>query len=432
MNGRSPIAPRVQAAALSNGAPVYLLENHAGATLDIVALLDGGLTIEPARRAGVAALTFDMLDRGTRRRDEWALAEALEGHGARLRYDVARETAVARARALSEDEALLIELLGETLREPSFPEDALRRAREETLVGLREAAADTFEQAYRRAAALLLGADHAYAREPDGEEAIVAALAREELVEHHARAVGGARLTLAVVGDIDPRRTLALLEASLGPIGRGAEAGEPAAAAAELAGPSDPAATGRGIVSARVPIPDKAQVDLVFMRPGVARTDPRFDAAALANFLLGGSFVSRLNQRLRDREGMTYGAESGIVSGRQPGCWFAAAGVEPDRVDRAAEIVREELRRFIEQGVGDDELARAKSHLAGSFPLRLETNQAVAAALLDCLRHGRDLETIDRYPERIAALTRAQVEAAGRELIDPDELVIVAAGACPA
>jgi zinc protease len=433
---RTEIAPRVRSERLSNGVRVLLLENHANTTLEIVGLLEGGLLREPASRAGVAGLTFDMLDRGTRQRDEQAIAEALESNGASLRYEIGRETMMMRAHSLSEDEELLITLLGETLSAPSFPDDALDRAREEVLIDLREAAFDTFERAYRRAATLLLGEGHVYARDPDGEEAVVESLGREELIAHHQDAVAAERLTIAVAGDFEPARTLALLERHLAALPPEAP---PGARDATGVGESLDAGTsaragngthaGRGVREERIFIADKTQVDAVLMRRGIARTDPKFEAAAMANFLLGGSFVSRLNQRLRDREGLTYGADCAIVSGGHSGCWFASLSVDGGDLERAIALVREELRAFVEEGPGEEELARAQAHLTGSFPIRLETNQAVAAALLDSLRHGWGLDYVDRYADRVRALTRTQVAAAARCLIDPDDLVTVAAGA---
>lgn len=443
MTGRTLIAPRVQAERLRNGTRVYLLPNHANTTLEIIGLLEGGLGLEPPARAGLADMTFDMLDRGTRTRDEQAIAEALETNGALLRYDLARETVLVRARALSEDEELIITLLGDTLGAPIFPEDALRRAREETLISLREIAFDTFEQAYRRAAGLLLGPTHPDAREPEGEEAIVETLTREELADHHARAVTAERLSLVVAGDIDPARTLAWLDQHVGALPTAGIVGTPDAAhAIEAQGQATPDATrpldapdmpapttaAIGLVRDRVPIPDKTQVDVVLLRHGIARTDPDFEACAMANFLFGGSFVSRVNQRLRDREGLTYGAESAISSGLRSGCWYTGWGVDAGDLERSIEIVREELRRFVDEGAGADEWSQAQAHLTGSFPIRLETNQAVASALLDSVRHGLGLDYVDRYTDRVLAMTRAQVTDAARRLLDPDNLIIVAAG----
>jgi zinc protease len=166
----------------------------------------------------------------------------------------------------------------------------------------------------------------------------------------------------------------------------------------------------------------------VLAGPGVARDRPGFEAYGLANFLIGGSFVSRLNQRLRDASGLTYGAQSQIVSGRRAGLWFASFGVHPTDVGPAVDLAREELRRMVTGGVGEEELRLAQQHLTGSFPLRLETNRAVASWLLESVRFGRGLDYVDRYRDRIRGLTRSAVDEALRALIDPDGVLAVAAG----
>jgi zinc protease len=416
------IADRVAVTDLAGGVRVHLLENHANTTVDIVGLLEGGLLREPPDLPGVADLTFSMLDRGTQRRDERAIAAALESNGAFLEYGLGPEVALVSARCLSEDLALLVEILGETLREPAFPEAQLALEREETLVALRESAFDTFDRAFRRAVGLLRGEHDPYACDPLGTQEVVARLTRADLAAHHGRAVFAEGLSLAVVGDIDPARTLDLLERNLAGLPRAA-AVNPAPAAG--AGATRPAA---GAAGERIPIPDKEQVDIVVAGPGVSRADPDFEAVGVANFVFGGSFVSRLNQRLRDSAGLTYGAQSQIVSGRDSGCWFASAGVRPDSVERAIEMILAEMRRMADAGPDAAELEMAKQHLTGSFPIRLETNRAIASVLLESVRFGRGLDYIDRYPARIRGLTLEEVNAAARRLFDSPDPIVVAAG----
>ncbi|MCK4303977.1 MAG: insulinase family protein [Candidatus Eisenbacteria sp.] len=412
------LAERVQAAGLRNGTHVYLLESHTHPTVDLVGFIEGGLFIEDPLQAGVANLSISMLDRGTRRRDQAAISEALESNGARLSYGLTPEVVILRGRCLSEDLELLLDILGDTLLAPTFPENELRLVKEEAQAGLREAAFDTYARAHDRGSDLLLGRDHPYARDPLGREEILDELERSDLEVYHRAAVAGARMWLAVVGDFDPGRMLALLEQSVGALPRGEE----------LALGQRQGLFPTGIRREHVHIADKEQVDIVFMRPGVSRTDPRFDAFAVANFLFGGSFVSRLNLQLRDAEGLTYGAQSTVISGLHPGFWCAYVGVNPSHVEKAVEGTLREMERFAEEGVRESELEIAQQHLTGSFPIKLETNRAVAAVLLDGIRSGRGLDFIDRYAEYVRGVTPAQVNEAARSMLSMRDVVIASAG----
>lgn len=444
------ISARVQDLVLPNGAKTYLIENHADVTVDVLGLFEGGLFLEPPEQAGLANLTLAMLDRGTRRRTENEISDAIESNGLQLDYTLLRECAGVRARCLSEDLPLLLELMGETLTEPTFPEEQLALVREQVLVDLEQIAYDTFEQAARRAATRLFHGGHPYAREALGEADRLVKLTTNDLESYRLRALTGPRMSLVVAGHIDPAETTALVRRHLGALpeesgGKSAlEASETAAApgahadapfktpeahaGGRLAAPQTRTATQPAVRREHVPIADKEQVDIVFMRPGIARTEPGFEAYGLANFIFGGSFVSRLNQRLRDRAGLTYGAHSAIISGRFPGYWLASTGVPPQQVERAVALVIEELTRFVEEGVSAEELAVAQDHLTGAFPIRLETNQALAALFLDGIRYGRGRDYLERYPERLRAVTRDAVNAAARRLIDPGDLIVVSAG----
>jgi zinc protease len=417
---RGRIAERVEEFTLENGARVFLLEDHTHPTTDLLGLFDGGLYLEAPGEAGLADMTLGLLDRGTRQRSEPEISDALESNGAELDYRLLREAAVVHARCLSEDLPLILGIVGETLREPSFPEAQIEIVREQTLVGLKEIAYETYEQALRRAAGSLLGMTHPYAREPLGEVEVVSRLGRDELAAFRERALRGSRLLFALVGDFDAATARGALEEQLGTLPDGV-------ASIDFDADPAPPAT-EAWKREHVEIADKSQIDLVFMGPGIPRAREGFEAFGMANFLLGGSFVSRLNQNLRDEAGLTYGAHSAIVSGLAQGYWFASLSVDPGDVEQAVTRVRDVLRRFVDDGAAEKELEEAKAHLTGVFPLQLETSRAIAAVFLDGIRFGRGRDFIDHYRARVAALTVEQVTAAARELISPDRIVLASAG----
>jgi zinc protease len=420
---RNRLADRVGCHQLRNGSNIYLLENHANQTVDLMGFLEGGMFKEPSSQTGISNLCVSMLDRGTVNYTHSDLSEALESNGALLSFHLTPEMMTFRVRCLAEDFAMLLQILGETLSTPTFPADQLKLVKEDARSGLREAAYDTFFKAYERCAGLLLGDEHPYAREPLGTLENIERFSRDEIAAYHRDYLLGAPLQIAIVGDIDPDDTLALLEKHLGSLP--VSGGEVTAGALRESG----VARSPGTLSREhIAIADKEQVDIVFARPGVARCERRFDAYGLANFIFGGSFVSRLNKQLRDNEGLTYGAQSAIVSGLHPGFWYSYIGVAASDVERAVAGTLREMKHFAADGITADELETARLHLTGSFPIRLETNRVVAAVLLNGIRIGLGLDYIDTYFDRVAAITKDEVDAAGRDLFNADDLVIVSSG----
>ncbi len=419
------IAERVRAAQLRNGARVYLLESQSNLTVDLVGYLDGGLLLERPERSGVANLCVATLDRGSERRTHDEIAETLESCGAQLGFGLTPEMVTFRFRCLIEDLEQVLEVMADSLRSPTFPEAQLQIARDEARAGLREAAFDTYTRAYEQAAARVAGPAHAYARDPLGEEKLLSGLTRAEVESFHRRMLDSSNLHLAMVGPLGSQEAFDLLEATCGTARVGGDAA-PAEGSPSPESPGYPAPAAHPWE--HIEVADKDQVDLILMRAGVPRTDERFEIFALANFLAGGTFVSRLNTRLRDQEGLTYGAQSTIVSGLEPGLWYASASVHPRDVERAIELIRDELRSLAADGPQEEELQEALQHLTGSFPIRLEANRVVASVLLDGVRSGRGLDYIDHYRERIGQIDARQVAEACRTLWADGQWAIVSAG----
>jgi zinc protease len=176
---------------------------------------------------------------------------------------------------------------------------------------------------------------------------------------------------------------------------------------------------------------DKEQVDLVFARRGISRTDPDYYAAMMANFIFGGDFTSRLNKELRDNRGLTYGTYSSFNAGMGRGPWTASIGVNPANTRKAKDGVREMLASVVADGVTAAELDEAKTYLTGSYPVRLETNGAIASALIEAELFGLGLDFIQRYPGILTALTLDEVNRAARKYFAPGDQVMAAAGTLP-
>ncbi len=179
----------------------------------------------------------------------------------------------------------------------------------------------------------------------------------------------------------------------------------------------------------QVAMPDKTQSDIVLGWPAMRRAAPDFDAARLANTVLGVfGMMGRLGANVREKQGMAYYAASRLSADREPGTWVTYAGVNPANVARATRAVLDEIKRLCDEPVPTAELEDSKHYLTGSMPLQLETNDGVASLLVDIEWHQLGLDYLARYPGIINSLTAEQVQAAAQKYLDPAAYVLAVAG----
>jgi zinc protease len=179
----------------------------------------------------------------------------------------------------------------------------------------------------------------------------------------------------------------------------------------------------------RVPMPGKSQSDIIVGWPAMRRLDPDFDAARMANTVLGVfGMMGRLGENVREEQGMAYYAYSRLSANRDPGTWAAIAGVAPDNVDRALKAMLAEVLRLREEPVPEAELHDCKRYLTGSLPIQLETNDGVATILVDIEWHGLGLDYLQRYKDIMDRVTPKDVQAMARKYLDPAVYALAIAG----
>ena len=152
-------------------------------------------------------------------------------------------------------------------------------------------------------------------------------------------------------------------------------------------------------------------------------------SASLGNNILGQfGMMGRIGDVVREKSGLAYYAYSSLSAGTGPGSWEVSAGVNPQNVKKASGLIQDELKRFVQESVTEDELADSKANYIGRLPLSLESNGGVANALLNIERHNLGLDYYRRYPDLVNEVNRDDVLNAARKFIDPDKLAIAVAG----
>jgi zinc protease len=384
--------------------------------------LAGSLPLGRPADEALASFTAAMIERGTTRREATAIGDALDAAGATLEFEVSQATLHFHGRCLRERLPVLIDVLAEQLREPSFPADEIGYIREQLIGEAGAGRADADVQAALAFNRSLHPAGHP-GRLPDAEETIerLKSIRREDLVAFHREWFGPAGALIVLAGDVDAGTARERVERAFD----GWTGGKPAPALPPV--PRGTAAT------LRVPLAGRESVRVLLGQPfDLAPGHPDATALALASAALGNGFTSRLVHHVRDSEGLTYGVDSSLLfHANGGGAWLVSASFSPALAERGVASIRREIGRWYQDGLADDEFAYHRSAMAGAWQVGMATGAGLADRLHDVLRRGLPLEWIDDFPARLSALTREQVHAAVRQHLSPESLREVKCGDLP-
>lgn len=411
--------PPIQKQTLSNGLSVWVVEQHEVPVAQVNLIVGSGSAAEPAERMGTASLTAAMLDEGAGSRDSLALAEAIEFLGAQLTTGSSFDLSTVRLSVPVAHLADALPLLADVILRPTFPTNELERLRKERLTGLLQARDDPAEIVRIAFPRLVYGARHRYGTSAVGTEASLQAMTLDDLKAFYRAAYRPDNATLIVVGDVTVATVVPLLEQAFG-----AWRGDgPAPARTAIVDP--PQLRQRQIYLIDKPGAAQSQIRIGWI--GVPRSTTDYATLQVLNTMLGGSFTSRLNQNLREKNGYTYGAASTFDMRRSSGPFFATAGVQTDKTaDAVGEFFRE--LNGIRQPVPAEELDKARNYVALGFPGQFETTGDMARRLEELVVYGLPEDTFTTFVDQVTRVTSAAVEQAAARYIQPDKFAVVIVG----
>jgi zinc protease len=404
---------------LLNGITVVTRSNFNSPSVVVSGFFDAGSLLESDAKLGLADFVASALMRGTKKRTFDKIYQELESVGASLGFSSGVHTSGFHGRSLSEDLSLLLDLLAEALTTPTFPKVEVEKLRAQLLTGLAIRAQDTSDMASMVFDEILYK-DHPYSRPEDGNPETVKKIKRDDLMKFHGEHFGPRGMVIAVVGAVKAEEAVRQVKRALG----GWQVkGQKEAGALPSLKPM------KKTVNRHHPIAGKSQSDLIVGTNGPKRRDPEFLCASLGNNILGQfGLMGRIGDVVREKSGLAYYAGSSLSAGIGPGSWEVSAGVNPQNVKKATDLIVNELKRFVDDGVTADELGDSKANFIGRLPISLESNGGVAGALLNIERHGLGLDYYLRYADLVNTVTREDVLNTARKFIDPNTLAIASAG----
>lgn len=413
-----PQLPPVEQHRLANGLEVVLVERRELPVVDVRLIVRGGAAGDAPEHAGRAHMLGDLLDQGTATRSAFDVADQAELLGASLETRASWDSFAAALHVLTPRLDAALELLADVTTRPTFPDEEVDRRRRERLAAIlqeRDEPRTLAMQAFNRHA---YGPFHPYSVPLAGTAASVESLQRDDLTTLYRTRFSPANAFLVLVGDITGAAALPLLEQLFG--------GWAAAPHAPLPTVEMLPRTPMGIHV--VDRPAAPQSELRVGLPGPPRDNEDFFPLLVANTVLGGSFTSRLNMRLREEKAYTYGAGSSFALRRGGGPFVASTAVATAATADAVEVTVAEIGRMAGEPVSAAELERAKNYIVLGLPRTFETTGDIAEHVVEVALHGLGTDYYDTYAERVRAVSAADVQAAAARWLRGDELTIALAG----
>jgi len=410
--------PQIQNWVAKNGSRVYFVPTDGLPLVDIRVVFDAGSARDGAQ-FGLASLTSSLLDTGAGQWDADAIAQRLEGVGARLATGVARDSAWLSLRSLTQPKLLdtALDTARAILVKPTFNDADFDREKKRMLLGLKqreESPADLAGIAFFEA----VYGPHPYAHPKEGNIDTVEKLSRKDLRNFYQKYYVAKNAMMVIVGAVDKQQAETIADNLL----QGMPAGD---AAPPLPLVSQPTAAR----TLRKSFPSE-QTHVFSGVPGMRMGDPDYFPLYVGNHILGGSgLVSKISNEVREKRGLSYSAYSYFYPFREAGPFMMGLQTKNDQADEALRVMQETLREFIAQGPTETELEASKKNITGGFAMRLDSNQKLTEQVAAIGFYGLPLDYLDNFTKLVTAVTAEDIKKAFQARIHPDQLQTVLVGA---
>ena len=411
--------PRAQEASLANGLKVVLLPAQKVPTFNMqLVVLSGGLSDKDDYR-GLSSFTATLLREGTTKRASKDIAEQVDALGATLTANsgLSSMTSVVSTGGLVENFDQTLELFADVIRNPTFPQAEVDKFKTRTLSQLQLQRSIPQFLAIEQFQKAIYGNNHPAALVAPPADSLKK-LSSKDLAEFHSTYYRPNNAFIAIVGDVTLKEVMPKLEKAFGDWQK---ADVPAATI-----PPAPAQSNAKIYL--IDRPGSVQTVLQLGTLGIERTSPDYFAVLMADRVLGGGPSGRLFLNLREDKGYTYGAYSTFGGSRVRGTWTSSSEVRTDVTEGAMKEFMYELNRLRTETVPAEELENAKRAIIGSFALSLEQPGSLLQNIITQKLYNLPADYWDTYPQKVSAITAADVQMAAQKYIDMDHLQVVAVG----
>jgi zinc protease len=412
-----PALPKPAEKVLANGLRVVVARSSSLPLVTADLTVKTGAWADPQGLAGANAMMADMLTEGTKTRSAREVARQVESLGASLSSGGGLESSSVTLNVIADKLGEGMTIMADVAKNPAFAAEELERQREQALDGLRVAYQQPGQVA-GFAAAPVVYAGTPFGHVPNGTPDSLVKLKPADLAALHGAWFRPDNAVLVMTGDIEPEAGFAMAEKAFGDWVRPASALPPPP---EIRPQTKP----RAVV---IDIPGTGQASVNVAKPAIARNDPDYYPGVVATTVLGGGYSARLNEEIRIKRGLSYGASARLAAARTTGSFRASAQTKNESAPQVLELMDAEMKTLASTPAGADELKARKSTLVGEYGRELATSSGLADILGNYALYGIPLDEVSRYTAKVEAVDAAQVQAFARRVLDPAQASVIIAG----
>jgi zinc protease len=412
-----PTMPTPAERTLANGLRVIVARSSDLPLVTADLTVKTGAWADPQGLAGAAAMTAGMLTEGTKTRTAQAVASQTEALGATLEAGAGLESSSVTLNVMPDKLVQGLAIMADVARNPAFAAEELERQRAQALDGLQVAYQQPGQLAAMAAAPVVFGGTP-FGHVPTGTPDSLAKLKVADLAAIHGAYFRPDNAILVLTGDITPDQGFALAQAAFG----------------DWARPAAPLATAPAITpqvkprAVAIDLPGTGQASVNLVKPAIARTSPDYYPGIVATTVLGGGYSARLNQEIRIKRGLSYGASARMSTAKTTGSVRASAQTKNESATEVLDLIKAEMTKLGAEPAGADELKARKSVLVGSFGRELATSEGLADILGNLALYDIPLDEVGRYTAKVEAVDAAQVQDYARRVLDPAQASVLIAG----
>jgi zinc protease len=422
---RAVTVPKPVERKLRNGLRVIVIEHHQTPLVAAQLMVKNGGEVDPADLSGVADMTAELLTKGTKTRTAPQIAEEVEALGGQLNSNAGWDASRATVNVIASKTEPAMAILADVVRNPVFKDEEIERLRQQYIDNLSVGMNNPGQLAGWVASRVVFG-NGPYGHPVSGTPESIPRIKRDDIVAMHDKFYRPDNSVLVIGGDIKAEDAFRIAEKLFG------DWTMPEAARNIASGvPTKPSASTAAAAQSKqrvvvVDMPGAGQAAVLFARRGIARTDPEFYSGIVANSVLTG-YSGRLNEEIRIKRGLSYGAGSSLQVRRDVGPFVASAQTKNQTGADVAALLMTEMTRLSSEPVADAELTTRKATLIGGFGRTLETTEGLVGQIASLALYGLDLGETNRYISSVQAVTPAQIQkfAGARLGVTDADIVIV-------